>query len=476
MRALVLLHRWLGVAFCLLFAMWFASGMVMHFVPFPALSEAERVAGLTSFDPASVARTPRDALIRLGGPDVQRLRLAAPAGDPVYIGTRQDSTISALDARSGKKLIVDGAYALASARAHARASGIEEARAALVATEAHDQWSVPNGFDAHRPLHRIALDNDAGTVLYVSSVTGEVVLDTHRFERVWNWAGSILHWIYPTILRKHWAAWDSTVWWLSLAAMIGALTGTALGVLRLNARRSPFRGWMRWHHILGLSCALFVLTWIFSGWLSMDHGLLFSNGKPSADERGRIHGPALAAASIAEWADIQTPFREMEWFGFAGQTGMRVIDATGARRLRIGTQDSAWLSAAQVNNAARLLGSLCTRVTVIPADDAYAARSVAADAPVYRIACGETWFHIDGANGRVIEKLDSSRRAYRWAYQALHTLDFPGLAQRQMLRRTLIVVLCMGGLAFSLTGAVIGWRRLKRSIRRRPALRYTQVP
>src|SRR5580700_1088153 len=38
-RALILLHRWLGVAFCLLFAMWFASGIVMHFVPLPARSE-----------------------------------------------------------------------------------------------------------------------------------------------------------------------------------------------------------------------------------------------------------------------------------------------------------------------------------------------------------------------------------------------------------------------------------------------------
>lgn len=39
MRALASLHRWWGVAFCLLFAMWFASGIVMHFVPFPARNE-----------------------------------------------------------------------------------------------------------------------------------------------------------------------------------------------------------------------------------------------------------------------------------------------------------------------------------------------------------------------------------------------------------------------------------------------------
>jgi len=39
MRLLTTLHRWWGVAFCLLFAMWFASGIVMHVVPFPARSE-----------------------------------------------------------------------------------------------------------------------------------------------------------------------------------------------------------------------------------------------------------------------------------------------------------------------------------------------------------------------------------------------------------------------------------------------------
>jgi hypothetical protein len=39
MRLLATLHRWWGVVFCLLFAMWFASGIVMHFVPYPARNE-----------------------------------------------------------------------------------------------------------------------------------------------------------------------------------------------------------------------------------------------------------------------------------------------------------------------------------------------------------------------------------------------------------------------------------------------------
>lgn len=475
MRALVLIHRWLGIAFCLLFAMWFASGMVMHFVPFPALEESERIAGLAAFNPQDVTVAPRDALKALEVHQVRRMRLAAAGGAPVYIAARNDGTLAALDAQSGKALAVSEAVALTSARAHAQERGLDPAHATIAALEAHDQWSVPKGFDAHRPLFRVSLGDAANTMLYVSSVTGEVVLDTIHFERAWNWAGSVLHWIYPTVLRKHWPAWDSTVWWLSLVAMIGVLTGTALGVLRLKTMRSPFQGWMKWHHVLGLSCALFVLTWIFSGWLSMDHGRLFSNGAIVMDERMRIEGRALSVPDLPQLDAMATPLREIEWFPFAGQIVMRVIDHASAREMRADTQRSPWLSAAQVAVAARALGRACTHAPLAEGD-AYPARSVAINAPVYRVTCGDTWFHIDGADGRVIEKLDVSRRAYRWAFQALHTLDFPVLAQRPSLRTTVILVLCGGGLAFSVTGVVIGWRRLKRTVRRPAGLRYTQRP
>src|SRR5580700_7576363 len=84
-RALILLHRWLGVAFCLLFAMWFASGIVMHFVPFPALPEVDRIAGLASIDIASAGHGPA-AAVRVGGlSDVFRVTLLRRSDGPVYL-------------------------------------------------------------------------------------------------------------------------------------------------------------------------------------------------------------------------------------------------------------------------------------------------------------------------------------------------------------------------------------------------------
>src|SRR5262249_56264674 len=83
--AMILLHRWLGIAFCLLFAMWFASGVVMHFVPFPSLSEAERFEGLATLGNVAAAIGPSDAVAASGLSDAARVRLIRRSDGPVYL-------------------------------------------------------------------------------------------------------------------------------------------------------------------------------------------------------------------------------------------------------------------------------------------------------------------------------------------------------------------------------------------------------
>ena len=46
-------------------------------------------------------------------------------------------------------------------------------------------------------------------------------------------------------------------------------------------------------------------------------------------------------------------------------------------------------------------------------------------------------------------------------FRKLHTFDFSPLTSHPRLRSSLIVGLCLCGLAFSLTGAVLAWRRLR---------------
>lgn len=469
MRALVLLHRWLGVAVCALFALWFASGIVMHLVPFPSLTETERIAGLVPIDPSRVRHSAGGAASASGIAEIDRVRLMQRADGPVYIVAGASLLVSLRADDLSDARIASDDVARSIAAAYAQRRGLDANRITHVDVAMHDQWTVPNGYDLHRPLYRIALNDRDGTELYVSTATGEVVLDTTRFERVWNYAGSVVHWIYPTILRSNWAAWDRTVWSVSLIASIAALTGVLLGVLRLrktrHGLRSPFRGWQAWHHILGLLCATFVVTWIVSGWLSMDHGRLFSRGLMSDTERAMLTPPLDMRRPSVDAMQISAASRQIEWFALGDRIYRRDLVTDDSQTITpIGSTQPprSVLTTDDIAAAMSRVASGCKAPIIVRPDDPYPASSLLPSSPLYRAVCGDVWFHIDGANGVIVERLDPSRRAYRWAYAALHTFNAPFLINHPMLRSALIVGLCLAGFVFSLTGVVIGWRRLRR--------------
>ncbi|WP_426413054.1 PepSY domain-containing protein [Bradyrhizobium ganzhouense] len=474
MGAIVLSHRWLGIAFCLLFAMWFASGIVMHFVPFPSLTEAERFAGLAPVERTQAITPVVDALATSGIKDATRVRLIQRRDGPVYV-VSGPSRVRAVHASDGGDASVEFPdVALAIAQDHARRRGLDAAIATIVAHADYDQWSVPNGFDRHRPLFRVALGDAVGTEIYVSSRTGEAVLDTTRGERGWNWVGSVLHWIYPTVLRSNWSLWDQVVSTLSLMALIAAVLGAVLGVVKVRIRggliSSPYRGWHALHHIIGLVSTVFVLTWIFSGWLSMDHGRLFSHGQLTPTEAGVTNAvPDWRGAPSLDQRPLPPSAREVEWFAFNGRVFRR--DRTGLNSQTLTKsgeaardRQTAFLDEQDVLSLTTRLAAGCGAVSAIAYNDDYPAQSIVPGAPVYRSRCGDLWFDIDGADGSVLQRLDASRRAYRWFYSALHTLDFPVLMVHPRLRDVLIVGLCALGLVFSVTGIVIGWRRLRSTI------------
>jgi PepSY-associated TM region len=473
LRVLVVTHRWLGIALAPLFAMWFASGIVMHFVPFPQLSESERLSGLPPLKLDGLVQAPADAIVALGMSDVRRVRLMQRADGPVYIISSASGATALRAVDLATAGVTSRPLALVIGADYARQRGIKAADSGKLALIDHDQWTVAERYQRYRPLYRLALDDAAGTEVYVSAKTGEVVLDTTQWERGWNFVGSVVHWIYPPKLRSQRALWSAILWWLSLAAFISVLAGVVLGVVRLKlgGKRgvSPFRGMHWWHHVLGLLTLIFVTTWIFSGWLSMDDGLLFSRARTSNAEIAAITGaPSWDRLTDEELRQINPSAREVEWFALGGKLFRREITAPTEQRLtEIGSAEPhrPFLPVRSVRPIALQLGSTCRDPIEVDRADHYAIASIIPDSLVYRIICGDVWYDIDAANGALSQKTDPSRRAYRWLYQALHTLDFPALMAHPMLRTVLVVSLCAMGLVFSLTGIVIGWRRLRDKIR-----------
>jgi hypothetical protein len=476
----ITVHRWLGVTLCLFMAAWFASGAVLIYVPFPSLTPSERLERASEVEPSTVKLTPTGA-IRASGlvQPIDSIRLVARDARPLYVLKGRGQAVTAVWADDGSPAALqleDEARQVASLFSGARVRRIE-------GPIDYDQWIVHQGFDTGRPYLRVSIDDAAGTVLYVSQATGEVQQRTTRSQRGWNYVGAVVHWIYPTALRKHWAAWDLVVWWLSLAGIAVVIIGIVLGfdhmIVALRSKKiefSLFRGWMKWHHVFGLGVGLFVLTWIFSGWLSMDHGRLFSTPDPTDQQVDRFNGIGLAEAG--QQVRLQAimrlgPFRELEIRSIAGTPIMIARGHSEQHIYSIATGKpfaGAVLPISLVGAAVQAAWPEFNVQSIeeVMAEDVY--RKVRQnELPVSSIRVklddpGNTWVHVDAATGQILSVMDRSRRVYRWLYNGLHSLDFPGLIDRRPLWDIVILTLLAIGFTFSITGVYLGLRRLKKTL------------
>jgi hypothetical protein len=479
LRVLYWTHRWLGVGTCVLFAMWFASGVVMMYVPFPSLTDEEYVSRLEPIDWSQVMVSPTRALAAAGLTAYPRqLRLEMWNSMPVYRvrdWAGPEVTIAATDGQ----VLSD----FDPAQAASSASSLHLARVQSVQTIERDQWSVAGTFDAHRPLHRVAFDDPAQTVLYVSSRTGAVVLDTTRQERIWNWFGSVPHWIYFTALRKDQPLWRQAILWTSGIGIVSAVTGVWIGILRLRVRRRyregrmiPYSGWMKWHHIAGLVGGVFLCTWILSGWLSVNPNRWFASPGLAREGLERVAGHSDASFAHAPFVSQSEPMRSAVRARFAWFDSVPLMLLTNGWHKTVALDarsgGRAVLDDARVYSAAERLffdGRNATRERVAN-DDAYRySHHERRPLPVLRLKFNDparTWVHLNPGTGEILGVIDSAGRANRWWFDALHSLDFRFLIQHRPVWDVVVWLLSAVGLVTSISAIVIGWRRLKRDARK----------
>lgn len=476
MRFLILAHRWMGVALCLFFAAWFLSGAVLIYHPFPSLAQTDRQVKSSEVVPSKIVISPVKALEAVDNIDLDRLRLIDLEGRPVYIFHDFSGGLWPVDAQDGTSL--NWVIPKASGRIAENFSGKSVFK--VEGPLEYDQWIVPNGYDPYRPLYRISLQDEKDTVLYVSARTGEVLQKTEGTERAWNYMGAIIHWIYPTVLRSNWVVWDNVVWWISLLGVVTAVAGLWLGITRWreaqNANQlilsSPFKGWLRFHHILGLFAGLFVFTWIFSGWLSMDHGRLFSKPNPEAEQirsyRSITLNQAMESVSLEGLKSLDK-FVEMEILAIGGQTFVRVVNHEGSKLYKpLGLNSLLPVILTEIEvikSVKKAWPDIRVKSTQRPdTDDVYGnLREGSLPKNTLRVMLDDpskTWIHINMESGQIISVMDSSRRIYRWLFNGLHSLDFPGLVTNRPAWDILILFLLGLGFAFSVTGVVLGWKRL----------------
>jgi len=502
---LIVVHRYLGVAFCVIFLLWFASGIVMVFKRMPEYSQEERLARLPALNAAAIKLTPAQALdaAMLQSPP-QRVLLTSYGGRPVYrLGLEFGSiTVFADDGSWLEGVTPDDAVAIAGRLFPENRATVQH----VDSLNEPDQWTIGNRFNATGALHRVALGDAAGTEIYIAEATGEIVQKTDRDSRFWGYLGPVLHWFYFTPLRWDRAPlWNDLIVYGSLVGCILCVLGLVIGLYRFSITRrfmrgtsaTPYVGWLRWHHYAGLLFGVVTLTWTFSGLLTMTPWNLFPQAGPSREQVEAIRGDGVEvarfelppAAAIAELENRFAP-KELELvqvmgtpfyaaYARAGVSGRPHQDAAryapedqrpqrafvsaggGAPRVREGFTQDELLEAAR----AAMAGYEPAEVTWLTEHDAYYYdRTGGRRLPALRVKFNdpeETWLYLDATEGTIALAEVRGSRMERWLYQGLHSLDFPWLYGTPWAWYVAIVGLSLGGVALSVTSLVIAWRFLR---------------
>ena len=405
-QLLVYAHRWLGVAGCLLFASWFASGIVMIYARMPALEAAERRARLPPLYFSSARLGPAEAFHDASA--VQQLRIGMFEDRPVYRAVVRGrwTTIFADNGEPLAGLTPEQAIAAAGRFVAAGAPRIHyDARIAEP-----DQWTLQSR--GLLPMHRISLGDEAGTVLYVSDRTGEIEMKTAARDRWLAYAGAVPHWLYLTPLRRNGRLWTNTVVWLSVAGCVMSLSGLVWGLV--VGRRSPYSGIMRWHHYAGLIFGVFTCAWIFSGLLSMDPWDWHPPTAPSRAQREVVAGGAFALDRVT-LVDVQRALnamsavgpRDVELVQFRGEmylsTGGRLVSVRRPERGVFARFDEA-----AIEHAAReaMPGTAAVESAWLYDYDSYYydRRGGTLPLPVLRVKFADaaaTWLYLDPSRGAI---------------------------------------------------------------------------
>lgn len=472
------IHRWMGVGCCVLFVMWFASGIVLMYCDYPLVHAEERLARAAILDASRIQLSPEQAFAKLEASEApDRVWITMLDGRPVYrFGFGSDQVIVYAD--SGELL---GAVSRETGvRIAAAWTGQQQSSAHASQQSQVDQWTVYPGIWRGQPLWKYSWAN--GEEVYVSQESGEVVQYTRRGARIGAYFGAIPHWLYFTPLRSNNPAWRKAVIGVSGFGALTALFGLTVGVWMYSPskpRSIPYQGQTRWHMILGLVFGVFAFTWVLSGMLSISpfdwNSDDAADGPAKALRGGRwsaasfaIEHPREALAKVAGALQV----KELELVMVLGEPVYLAVEAPGRSRvIPMRGPPSTEYDADRILRAMAEAGpgALAEAQRMDAYDRYYIDRHHRKWLPVLRVRFEDrdrSVYYVDLRTAQVVESYDARSRVSRWLYHGLHSIDLPWLYRNRPAWDVTVLALMLGGLSLSVTSVVIGWRRLCKKVGR----------
>jgi hypothetical protein len=352
-----------------------------------------------------------------------------------------------------------------------------------------DQWIPWSHFQRYFPIWKYQLDNSKHSTIYISQKNAMVVQETSRYQRWCARFGAIPHWFYFKSLRLRVQLWIDVVLWISFFGCLLVLSGIILGFkTKLKKRKagvfgfSPYRKkWYRWHHIYGYVIGIFILTFVFSGFMS-----LFSVPNWLVPVKEGSNYRQLFSRKIKDVNHFEISVNDIlnhEEYNNIKQIDIKQINGKAYYQLYKDEFYKPVLLKANANILSPVvdvealikdelndkLNKLKYKSEILTESDSYIKMKKLMLDKLLRVKIDDsnnTWLYFNLETSDLIKVSNSNTRLRRWLYKGLHSFDFKFFESCDWLRKLILVIISLLGLIVSYSGLVLTFNYLSRKIRR----------
>jgi len=456
-RTLFLLHRWSGITLGLMMCIWCLSGVVMLWKAWPQRNELQAALAHNTIsleDPAVLP--PLKERYRA-------FRVLMAGRIPLLLAYAETGIVRTYDLRNGRPYHLSPEDLAGNA---VRYVGLTAGSAHFEGLRDHDQW-ILNTKGHQSGFYRFAMDDPDRNVVYLSPETGDVMQATTRNSRFWSWFGAIPHWLYPSLLKRHQTAWVYTLCVLSGSGVALTTTGLWIGWRRIRSGKSfsPYRGFHRLHHVSGIVFGLMLLSWITTGFLSMNPaGFLARGPVPEWTKvfEGFVSRGELSQVMTELHAHPECGLRDIRLSSWSGIPFIAATTENGESSTLDISLNSVPLTQEDIEKTLTR-NHVSARVITLGQDDTYyfSTRHFTRFFPVFRVTGPDgVRAYLDTRTGTPLLIAESGTKGSRWIIYGPHDLDFFPWLRQPIARLIIVLPLLLGVSTLCLSGFLLGIKRL----------------
>ncbi len=485
-------HRFLGAVLSLLFVLWFLSAFVLIYWHYPKYKPSERA---THSPILSKSSLPKDStLIHLQekfqdshpNQPIKSLSLQSDLrmGEHYQVKTSESSYYYNLNFQEiAKATAIDALYL-------SRVANLWHKKVLSIDTiQSLDQWTPFSRLRKDLPFYRLNLSGDDAQQVYISSRNGNIITEHRRSERIGAYFGAIPHWVYFTAIRQNTDLWIWIILILSGFGIFMVLTGIYVGIDMMRLARSkkkkpelsPYRKkTYRWHHIMGTLFGLFILSWIFSGFMSVVDIPDWMAGKEDLRGKALYKDKALEEDNFKLegiedlYAQFPKGIRIISWANTLEKRTISITDAKGKEHLYLCEADKYELFSLKEKEVNSLIEKTYPQT-------AYSLSRISEYDGYYHFTPNQegdfAWkaeietdaspvVYINNSTGH-LRIVNHRSRLNQWLYKKPHTLQFAVLERYPWLWTVVMWTLLIIGLFVSVTGLLMSIPYFKRSFKKK---------